>query len=405
MSDVTDFEEDVRRLTHELRASAARVPLRRSMPDFGSTGLDRRERHYAVELLVAVVIAAVVVTLILAIPRPMPAALTPVGHTPPAVSLPTTDGPSTFFSVPAGSLSALSVYDWGGDLIGHGSAAVPLECCTVTQSPDGSVLEVGTSTGSVVMGRFGNLEEKLTKPPLGGVWAEDDVHSCVIEEDGPNSADGTLYVVGPGSQSREVVTLRGFGPHEGTSVLICNVAGNYALLETSFIGEVQALIKVRLSDGTTIWQQRASAPKSACAPSQVVSQSDTFEASVGSTTQGAVCDLATGRVVAHLDGQPLAISWNGHVVVELLSSPPNSFALEAVDWQTGAVLWRNQSAAERDGFVANVETQDEPNADAIALTTVPNPGADASQELAELWLIRPGHSALELSSQAEPGAI
>jgi hypothetical protein len=315
-----------------------------------------------------------------------------------------TGGQATFFSVGRGALSALSVYDWDGDLVGHGRAAVPLGCCTVTQSPDGSVLEVGTSKGSAVLGRFGNLIESLTGPLVGGVWAEDDVHSCVVEQNVGDSAEGTLYLVGPGSQSREVATLSGFGSHEGTEVLICNVADNFALLATSFMGEVEALIKVRLSDGTTVWQQKAGASSAACSSPQVVSQGDTYEAS-GSASQGVVCDLATGRVVAHLDGQPVAISWDGHVVIVVLSTPPNSFSLEAIDWQTGAVLWRNQSAAERNGQVPEVQVQDEPHADAIAVTTVPNAGADFSQDVAELWLIRPGHPALELSSQAEPGVL
>jgi outer membrane protein assembly factor BamB len=210
-----------------------------------------------------------------------------------------------------------------------------------------------------------------------------------MEQDGRDSAEGDLYVVGPGSQSRKVATLSGFGPHEGTGVLICNVAGNFALLATSFMGVVEALIKVRLSDGTTVWEQKAGASTAACFPSQVISQGDTYEAS-GSTSQGVVCDLATGRVVARLHGEPLPISWAGHVVIESLSTPPNSFSLEAVDWQTGTVLWRNQSAAERNGLVPEVQAQDEPNTDAIALTTVPNPGADVSQDHAELWLIRPG---------------
>ncbi len=323
--------------------------------------------------------------------------------TPSAFATPT-GGPATFFSVGTGSLSALSVYEWDGDLIGHGTAAVPLECCTVAQSPDGSVLEAVTTTRAVVLGRFGNLVQNLTGPLVGGVWAQDDVHSCVVEQDGRDSAEGTLYLVGPGSQSRKVATLSGFGPHEGTGVLICNVADNYALLATSFMGGVQALIKVRLSDGTRVSEQKAGASNPACFPPQVVSQGDTYEAS-GSTNQGVVCDVATGRVVARLRGQPLAISWNGHVVIEMLSTPPNSFSLEAIDWQTGAVLWRNQSAAERNGLVPEVQAQDEPNADAIALTTVPNPGADFSQDHAELWLIRPGYRALELSNQAEPGVL
>jgi hypothetical protein len=315
-----------------------------------------------------------------------------------------TGGPATFFSVPTRSLSALSVYKWDGELIGHGTAAVPLGCCTVEQSPDGSVLEIGTSNGAMIMGRFGNLVENLTGSLVEGVWAQDDVHSCVIEQDGRNSLTGTLYVLGPGSQSSKVVTLPGFGPHEGTGVVICDVADNFALLATSFMGAVEALIKVRLSDGTTVWEQKADASTGPCAPSNVISQSGTYEAE-GSTSQGVVCDLATGRVVARLRGEPLAISWAGHVVIESLSAPPNSFSLEAVDWQTGTVLWRNQSAAERHGLVPEVQAQDEPNADAIALTTVPNPGADFSQDLAELWLIRPGYPALELTSQAEPGVL
>lgn len=334
----------------------------------------------------------------------VPGTLTPSPPRTSSASATPTGGPATFFSVGTGSLSALSVYDWDGDLSGHGTAAVPLGCCTVVQSPDGSVLEVGTSTGAVVLGRFGNLVQNLTGPLVGGVWAEDDVHSCVIEQDGRDSAEGNLYVVGPGSQSRKVATLSGFGPHEGTGVLICNVAGNFALLAASFMGVVEALIKVRLSDGTTVWEQKAGASTAACFPSQVISQGDTYEAS-GSTSQGVVCDVATGRVVARLHGEPLAISWAGHVVIESLSTPPNSFSLEAVDWQTGTVLWRNQSAAERNGLVPEVQAQDKPNADAIALTTVPNPGADFSQDHAELWLIRPGYPALELSNQAEPGVL
>ena len=328
---------------------------------------------------------------------PSPPRRTPSGAT-------LTGGPSTFFSVPTASLSALSVYKWDGELIGHGTAAVPLGCCTVEQSPDGSVLEIGTSTGAVVMGRFANLVENLTGPLVGGVWAQDDVHSCVIQQDARDSPDVTLYVVGPGSQTSKVVILQGFGPHEGTGVIICDVAHNFALLATSFMGEVEALIKVRLSDGTTVWEQKANASTTPCASPNVISQGDTYEAE-GSTSQGVVCDLATGRVVARLRGEPVAISWAGHVVIESLSTPPNSFSLEAVDWQTGAVLWRSQSAAERNGLVPEVQAQDEPNADAIALTTEPNPGADFSQDLAELWLIRPGSPALELTGQAEPGVL
>jgi len=44
---------------------------------------------------------------------------------------------------------AMSVFDWAGQVISRATASVPLGCCTVEQSPDGSRLEVATSDGSV----------------------------------------------------------------------------------------------------------------------------------------------------------------------------------------------------------------------------------------------------------------
>jgi hypothetical protein len=299
------------------------------------------------------------------------------------------------------SLTEMSVYSWDGVVVDRSTAAVPLECCAVEQSPDGSRIWAATSTGTVLLDRLGSL---LQANFAGGTWSDDDVHLCEVQQDTPASQQGTLYLLGPGTESRRVVTVTGFGPHESTGVVICDTSGNSALLATSFMGGIETLTRVRLSDGATLWTQVASSSTSPCASPDVISADGVFEAT-GSMTSGYVCDLATGEVVGDIQGQPVAISWAGHTIIEILSSPPNSFSLEAVDWQTGAVLWRNQSAAEQAGLVPEVQVQDEPNGDAIALTTDPDPGAEMSNDRAELWLIRPGYAALELSDQAEPGVL
>ena len=336
-----------------------------------------------------------------------PASVTPTETSPlatPSVS-PTTSTEATFFSVPTSSLSAISVFDWNGQLVGQGTASVPLECCTVEQSPDGSRLEVATATGSVVLGRFGRPVQSLPPSLSGGTWAEDDVHQCLAQEDSPSSTEGELYLVGPGDQSKKVATISGFGPHTATGVVACDVGENLALLATSFMGSPESLTEIRLSDGAILWQRKAGASSGACSVPQVISPGATYGAS-SDDQGGTICDLATSTVVAELQGEPLAVSWDGHVVIARILSPSNGYSLEAIDWQTGAVIWSGPPPPSTlPGLVPTVNTEDQPNGDAIALTTVPEPGADYSEDLAELWLIRPGYPAQELSDDAEPGVL
>lgn len=87
-------------------------------------------------------------------------------------------GPSTFFSVPTTSLSEMSVYSWDGVVIDRSTAAVPLECCAVDQSPDGSRIWAATSTGTVLLDRLGSL---LQANFAGGTWSDDDVHLCEVQ--------------------------------------------------------------------------------------------------------------------------------------------------------------------------------------------------------------------------------
>jgi hypothetical protein len=253
------------------------------------------------------------------------------------------------------------VFDWNGQLVGQGTASVPLECCSVEQSPDGSRLEVATATGTVVLGRFGKRIESLPTSLSEGTWAEDDVHQCLVQEDSPSSIEGELYLVGPGAQGKKVATVAGFGPRTGTGVIACDASGNLALLATSFMGSLESLTEIRLSDGAILWQRQAGASSDACPVPQVISPGATYEAS-GDEQEGTVCDLATDSVVGQLQGEPLALSWDGHVVIERILSPSNSYSLEAIDWQTGAVLWSGPPPpATLPGLVPTVNTQDQPN--------------------------------------------
>ncbi|MGA9112539.1 MAG: hypothetical protein WB802_01905 [Candidatus Dormiibacterota bacterium] len=292
----------------------------------------------------------------------------------------------------------MSVFDWAGQVTGHGTASVPLECCTVEQSPDGSRVEVATSDGSVVLNRFGQRVESLPASLSGGTWAGDDVHKCLV-------AQGNLYLVGPGATSRRV---HGVGvptdTHGPTSVIDCDFSANFALLVSSLLGGVQSAMEIRLSDGAIIWQETGDLAAAGSNAPQAISPAATY-AACGDQSGGAVADIATGAQVAQLQGEPLAISWNGHVVIEAILSPPDTYYAEAVDWQTGAVLWRGQPATGDPAVVPTVTAQDQPNGDAIAFTTGAYRESGESADPAQLWLIRPGYPAQELSDDAEPGVL
>ena len=93
------------------------------------------------------------------------------------------------------------------------------------------------------------------------------------------------------------------------------------------------------------------------------------------------------------------------MVIEAILSPPDTYYAEAVDWQTGAVLWRGQPATGDPAVVPTVTAQDQPNGDAIAFTTGAYLESGESADPAQLWLIRPGYLAQELSDDAEPEVL
>ena len=183
-----------------------------------------------------------------------PASVTPTETSPlatPECVADDIDGRPTFFSVPTSSLSAISVFDWNGQLVGQGTASVPLECCTVEQSPDGSRLEVATATGSVVLGRFGRPVQSPPPSP-GGPGPRTMFTSVWRRKTAPSSTEGELYLVGPGDQSKKVATISGFGPHTATGVVACDVGENLALLATSFMGSPESLTEIRRATARSV---------------------------------------------------------------------------------------------------------------------------------------------------------
>jgi len=248
------------------------------------------------------------------------------------------------------------------------------------------------------LNRFGRQVESLPASLSGGTWAGDDVHKCLV-------AQGNLYLVGPGATSRKVYAVGvPTDTHGPTAVIDCDFRADFALLVSSLLGGVQSAMEIRLSDGAIIWQQTGDLAAGGSNAPQAISPAATY-AACGDQSGGAVADIAAGTQVAQLQGEPLAISWNGHVVIEAILSPPNTYYAEAVDWQTGAVLWRGQPATGDPGAVPTVTAQDQPNGDAIAFTTGAYPESGQSADPAQLWLIRPGYPAQELSDDAEPGVL
>ncbi|MGO9872251.1 MAG: hypothetical protein ACLPVY_00505 [Acidimicrobiia bacterium] len=95
-------------------------------------------------------------------------------------------------------------------------------------------------------------------------------------------------------------------------------------------------------------------------------------------TQTDIINTTTGKVVGRVTGSPIAISWDGHVVVERRDQD-----IAVVDWRSGAVTWHTEpgSDATPNVFVAAARER----SDDLALAAMNQPGQASAQ--AALWLI------------------
>jgi hypothetical protein len=263
MTDVAAFDDEARRLTHGLRAAAERARPRTPMPDFAAR-VERGERHFAVEVLVAGVIAAVVVTLILALPRAKPALPTPPGHTAPVVSLPTTPSPTAVpdihstisaagplalywtSSAPDGSVT-LMAQTYSGE--SAGTLVLPPSSSGYDIAPDGTKMlngdQIIADSGAVlgtISGQFGQLP----------IWADDSAHLCGVSASGGATAIGSVIEFDYSGRSRTVATL---GPIAiatgGWQVLACSPSADRIVVAQEN-GQAATLIVLQLSSGRVI---------------------------------------------------------------------------------------------------------------------------------------------------------
>jgi hypothetical protein len=308
---------------------------------------------------------------------------------------------SVFYLQPSADTSTLISYDWSGHQVGSLHTAIPILCCALSQSPDGSRLFYGAN----ILDGQGHL---LGTTQVPGTWAEDNRHWCVdVSESTPQPfAKGVLEVVGTQSGDvRRIAEVGGSEPHGGSSVASCDLKAETAVVVQSAMGVVGAVDAVNLSTGQ-VTRTLPSGPSDPCSLPLVVSTDGSMVAGnlppqqgppVPRATGGIVCSLLTHQIVGHFDGQPEALSRTGRLVVIQVTSP-NDSALEVVDWRTHTVLLRIPTSPSSGPWVSAL---DEPGGDGLALTVTTHTllGTGA----ADGWLVRPGTSPVHLASNVSQG--
>jgi hypothetical protein len=353
---MSNFDDDARRLTHELRASAARAPLRRSMPDFGAPEVERSDRHFAVELLVAGVLAAAVVAIILALPRQRPPSQTPIGTTAPVVSAPATPSPTPTSGIQStvSAVAPLVLYPTGTSADGFvtfavrrysgqsaGVLVVPYNGGNGYEvAPNGAyvldgdeIIAVDGKVLGTIAGNFGQLP----------IWADDSMHLCGVSASGGAEATGTLLEFDETGQARTVAT---FGPLERATsawqVLACSPAANRAVVVQEN-GTAATIIVVQLSTGRVIAQHSAGdaswGSPAASHDGGIVALNEPS----GITIRNSMTWAVLGSVVrwgsqadAPLIGAAVKFSWDGSRVIVDGGGAGGGFHPEwMVNWMTG----------------------------------------------------------------------
>ncbi len=363
MSDVAAFDDEARRLTHELRAAAQRIPLRRSTPGF-DVRVERGERHFAVELLVAGVIAALVVTLILALPRPKPATPTPAHTTAPVLSPPVTSSPTPVPDIQStiSSTGPLALYwtsnapDGAATLTARTYAGDPAGVLVLPPSSSG--FEIAPNGMRVLNGNqiiavsgtvLGTLPEQYFQSALPPAWADDSAHLCEVSTPSGGAATGTLVEFDETGHARTVATL---GPvamsNGGWSMLACSPSANRAVVAYTN-SQGATIISVQLSSGRIIAQHSvADAFPIASHNGSIVALNEPSAVTIRNPITWAVL----GRVVRWgsqagypLIGSAVAVSWDGSRIIVDGGGAGGGFHPEwMVDWATDRTLVTNTGA-------------------------------------------------------------
>ena len=326
------------------------------------------------------------------IDAPAPSSTLAAHARPAPVQIPPAAG---FLSVKSGqAVHALSVWSWNGRRVATVHTKAVAQCCGVDSlSPDGTRLLVSDSgPGATPHAQVLDLHGRALAGVTGLVnatWADDSRHLCDLRPhqlhqnfpEGP--AD--LVLVDPGHGERVVAQVPGYGPHQGPAVLRCSVTGDDAVVADNVMGMNTSVTDVRLSTG------RTSTPKWVRPPDTTdvvaVSGNGRYALEDGANATGVdsvIVDTRSGATVAHVDGQPEGISWNGHLVVALNQGS----VLVVVDWRTRTDRWQS-APPPGSGPVASpsAAVSARPGSDDLALAVSEDPGYDPSR--AVLFLVTP----------------
>ena len=297
-----------------------------------------------------------------------------------------------FLTVPVqGSGHTLVVWSWDGRKV-HTIRTGPkigIGCCvTPSLSPDGERILVQDSTGlgAQVITTTGRVIASGSNW-YDAIWANDSRHLCALTyPPGPPSGSGTLVVIDPGGGTRIVGKVPGLADHTNADIASCDVDRQTAVVVRTFMGAETTVIYVNLTNDAqhdAPWIGRES---------QIAALSGNGLFAV--TLEGRVISTTSGRVVAQVKGQPVAISWLGHVVFSLTD---NFQAPVAYDWQTHKTVWQPKGWAGSCPCTSpKVFARSRTGTDDMALNV-----AHGTSDTASLWLVAPG-GAVRVSADVAP---
>ena len=350
----------------------------------------RRQRRRRAAIGAVVVVVAVITTAVAGLrarqsgskPRPRPVAphrIASVGPSPSALG---------FLSAPyvdattGGATHTATVWNWNGQPKAVVHSGPVVDCCTtVSLSPDGTRLQVAYGpNGAEVLDLHGRVLFK--SPTISGFWADDSRHRCTFRVH-PSPGDPTdgptdLVVIDPSGTEHTIASVGSDHGHGGSFFVRCSIADNQAIVADSFEHNIVSVWQVQLSTGrvsTPAWLPTTT-PLTALA----ISGNGQFAAAGrfgAAPVPTDIINTVTSKVVGRVTGIPIAMSWNGHVVVERRDQD-----IAAIDWRSGNVSWHTQPGGDAS---PNVDVAARERSDDLAVAAMNQPGQTGHQ--AALWLV------------------
>jgi hypothetical protein len=113
---------------------------------------------------------------------------------------------------------------------------------------------------------------------------------------------------------------------------------------------------------------------------------------------GLLCSLDTHQVVAHFNGQPLALSRTGRLIVTQITPSPGEFEVQVVDTHTGHVLWSSPTVPD---VAPWVNAFDQPGGDGLVVTYTSHPAGGTGT--AQGWRFHPDQAPVHLGDNVNQG--